>query len=253
MELRARQTEDAQVEELLPGYWRLSLSAGGSRGYRWAQLDDYLHRTRRNFLWQPPFQLTLDARVSSPEIQGTWGFGLWNDPFSLSFGTGGTARRLPQLPNAVWFFNASQHNYLSIRDDIPAQGFLMSSFSSPSIPAALLGAAFPFFPILKCPTAARFIRKYLCRVIHMDSCQASLNPLEWHHYRIGVTPESVQFKVDETLKFVTRVVPRDRLGLVFWIDNQFAAFPPDGKLQFGMLPTLNSVWLEIRNIQFESE
>jgi hypothetical protein len=51
--------------------------------------------------------------------------------------------RLPALPNTAWFFFASPPNYLSLRDDLPAQGALAAVFRSPRLPASLLvlGAA----------------------------------------------------------------------------------------------------------------
>src|SRR5574342_1167824 len=89
-------------------------AAGYSYAYRYAQIHDYFGLPRRKF---PHHALTLrlSARTSSDAIPGTWGFGLWNDPFGLSLGFGGNPFRLPALPNAVWFFGASKENYLSFR------------------------------------------------------------------------------------------------------------------------------------------
>ena len=114
--------------------WHLKIPAGPGESYRLAQLDDDDNLRRQHFLWSPPLHLKLRARTSSSEIPGTWGFGLWNDPFSLSLGIGGGTRRLPTLPNAAWFFFASPQNYLSFRSDKPAQGFLAQTFQSPKIP-----------------------------------------------------------------------------------------------------------------------
>ncbi len=47
-----------------------------------------------SFLLRPPIRLSLSARTSSNSIPGTWGFGLWNDPFGLSLGFGGNPFRL---------------------------------------------------------------------------------------------------------------------------------------------------------------
>jgi hypothetical protein len=46
-------------------------------------------------------------------------------------------------------------------------------------------------------------------------------------------------------------VPQSRLGLVIWIDNQYAAFPPDGKLGFGTLPNASVTTLEVKNITIQ--
>ena len=101
----------------------------------------------------------LEARVSSAAIPGTWGFGLWNDPYGFSFGPGNGFVRLPALPNAAWFFIASAPNYLSLRDDLPAQGGLAATFQSPHWPAALLAFGALALPLLALPPVARVMRR----------------------------------------------------------------------------------------------
>src|SRR3989304_3638966 len=123
--LTPHQTPGASVEEISPGTeYRLMIPAGRADKYRLAQLDDYTQTPRGRFpLRFPPstslrtgLNLSLSARASSDSIPGTWGFGLWNDPFGFSLGFGGNPFRLPALPNAVWFFGASKESYLSFRD-----------------------------------------------------------------------------------------------------------------------------------------
>src|SRR3989337_439211 len=93
---------DGVVESLPDGGQRLSIPAGAAGQYRLAQLDDTQNRTRQNFLWQARCTLELRARVSADDLPGTWGFGLWNDPFTASLGLGGGTRQLPALPDAGW-------------------------------------------------------------------------------------------------------------------------------------------------------
>ena len=125
--------------------WRLGIQKGDSSGYRDAQLDDYSQLPRHRFPHRT-LSLSLRARTSSMSHAGTWGFGLWNDPFGLSLGFGGSPFRLPTLPNAAWFFYASPQNYLSFTDDKPAQGFLAQTFRSPKFHPLLIlaGLALPF-------------------------------------------------------------------------------------------------------------
>ena len=113
---------------------RLEISAGPAGSYRLAQLDDTQGLMRRAFLHQAPLQLELRARASHSQLPGTWGFGLWNDPFGLSLpGTAG-GLRLPALPNAAWFFHASEQNSLTLEDDQPGFGWLTAVFqSSPNV------------------------------------------------------------------------------------------------------------------------
>src|SRR5690606_11855703 len=102
---------------------RLEAPAGDEKQYRLAQLAGYGSRPRADFPWKaPPLHMSLRARVSAQQIPGTWGFGLWNDPFSMAVLSGAERLRLPVLPNTAWFFFASPPNYLSLLDDLPAQG-----------------------------------------------------------------------------------------------------------------------------------
>src|SRR5215208_1760578 len=115
-----RSTPGARVEQISQNThdqaYRLSIPAGKADRYRLAQLDDYAQTPRDKFPLRYPLSLGLSARASSNSIPGTWGFGLWNDPFGLSLGLGGNPLRLPTLPNAVWFFGASKESYLSFGD-----------------------------------------------------------------------------------------------------------------------------------------
>jgi hypothetical protein len=146
-QLLPRQTPGSTVEQIQVDSWRLSIPAGPAGRYRLAQLDDYTQLNREDFAWKSPVRLEIQARVSANDLPGTWGFGFWNDPFSTSLGLGGAARRLPALPNCAWFFYASPENYLSLRDDIPAQGLLAATFASPNIPPL---AFIPVLPFCRC-------------------------------------------------------------------------------------------------------
>src|SRR5687768_7049427 len=142
-----RHTLGAQVEELVHrNEYRLMIPAGSANRYRLAQVDDYTKTARSKFPLRSPLRLSLSARASSSSIPGTWGFGLWNDPFGMSLGFGGNPFRLPMLPNAVWFFSASAHNYLSFTNDKPAQGFLAQVFRAPKFHPLLVpaGLSLPF-------------------------------------------------------------------------------------------------------------
>ena len=99
---------------------RLSIESGDHNRYRIAQLDNYFYCSRRNFVYTPPVSITLEARVSANDLPGTWGFGFWNDPFSLGIGIKGSGWRLPALPQAVWFFYGSAANDLSFNSQKPA-------------------------------------------------------------------------------------------------------------------------------------
>jgi hypothetical protein len=192
--------------------------------------------------------LDLSARASSSQIPGTWGFGLWNDPFSLSLGFGGGSRRFPNLPNAAWFFYASLENYLSFQDDAPAQGFLAQTFRSPHIPPPILALAGVGVPLLLLPGTARALRSLLGNFIHDDSHQVACDVTQWQAYTLEWRTDRVIYQVGGTTVFETTTIPRSPLGLVIWIDNQYLAFPPDGRLAYGTLDVPDPAWLEVRGL-----
>lgn len=261
----------------LPNGWRMEIPAGDASAYRFAQLDDYSGLPRGDFPSRPPLTLSLRARVSSASLPGTWGFGLWNDPFGLSLGFGGNPLRLPALPNAVWFFHASEENWLSfnlnqesessafgndpendpevelrdsemgLRDSEAGfgNGFLAQAFSSPRIPSSLLALTGILASLFLATRRTRmWLRGLARRVIGEAGTRISVDPTEWHAYRLEWSPTRSAFWVDDALVSESPVSPRPPLGLVIWIDNQFAKFTPEGEIGFGVLKN-EAAWLEV--------
>lgn len=236
--MKSRTTPGASIGKTEKGYV-LKIPAGDSSSYRFAQIDDYFGLARRKF---PHHSLTLSlrARVSSHSLPGTWGFGAWNDPFGASLGFGGNRLRLPTLPNAVWFFGASEENHLSFSDK-PAQGFLAQSFRSPKFHPLLITAG------ITLPFSTKATRRLLSKVIDEDSSALGVDVTQWHSYRLEWSQRRVAWYVDDVQVFESPVSPHPPLGLVIWIDNQFAAFTPEGKISFGVLEG-NEEWLEIEEL-----
>ncbi len=264
--MKSRTTPGAGIEKTQNGYL-LKIPAGDDSSYRFAQIDDYFGLPRRDF---PHHSLTLSlrARTSSSAIPGTWGFGIWNDPFGMSLGFGANRFRLPTLPNAAWFFGASPENYLSFggrvvlsgaqqsrsayrdppptRPPLPGNGFLAQSFRSPKFHAALIpaGAVFPF--------SAKTTRRILSRVIAEDASTLHVDVTQWHSYRLAWSKSRVVWHVDETPLFESTISPNPPLGLVIWIDNQYAAFTPEGRISYGILEGREE-WLEIEELVTSNE
>jgi hypothetical protein len=230
--------------------WHLEIPPGEAGVYRLAQLDDYHNRSRRNLPWRAPLGLSLDARVSAESLPGTWGFGLWNDPFGLSLGFGATSGRVPVLPNAIWFFHASPPNYLSFRDDQPSQGFLAGTFASPRWPALMLVPGLLMAPLLTLRPMAQALRRLASRIIQEQSSLVSIDVTQWNTYRLDWTQNHAVLWVNEQVALESPVSPRGPLGLVLWIDNQYAAFTPEGRIGFGTLAN-PSAWLELKNIEIK--
>jgi hypothetical protein len=247
--LKPRHTKDARVEEIShdESHYLLSIPSGKANKYRLAQLDDYTQLSRSRFPLHCPLSITLSARTSNSSIPGTWGFGLWNDPFGMSLGMGGSPFRLPALPNAVWFFGASEESYLSFRepereDLAPANGFLAQSFRAPKFHPSLISAG------IALPFSRTRTRRLLGRIIDEDGIRLSVDVTQWHRYKLDWRESRVSFEVDDVQVFESQVSPRPPLGLVIWIDNQYAAFTPEGKIGLGVLENPEPAWLEIKDL-----
>ncbi len=245
LNLEPRLSHNGILEPIQDG-WRLMIPAGPAGRYRLSQLDDHMHIPRKKYPYRSPLTLSLRARTSSESAPGTWGFGLWNDPFGFSFGPGEGFFHLPALPNAIWFFFASQKNYLSFRDDKPAQGFIAQVFSSPAFQPSL------FLAGLALPFSRKTTRRLLSRVIEEDSAAVRVEATQWHAYRLEWSPRRSRLWVDSALALDSPVSPRPPLGIVIWIDNQYAAFTPDGKLRWGLETNEKDAWLEIENIEIST-
>ncbi len=247
LQLERRVSTSARIDEI-EGGWRLNLEASGDQTYRLAQLDDYGKLSRRAFPHKPPIRVSLKARASQNNLPGTWGFGLWNDPFGFSLGFGATAKRLPAMPNAAWFFFASPENYLAFHDELPGNGATASVYRSPHIPAALIAFNLPLLPLLAWRPGAKWLRRRAAQFIRQDGKALELEQTNWHQYEITWETDGVSFLVDKLEILRSKLSPLSPLGLVLWIDNQYAAWPPDGQVRYGTLSTPDC-WVEIKDLQ----
>lgn len=244
-DLLIRTQTGGQVQPIEQG-WRLSLPAGARGRYLLAQLDDYGGLARHDLPHRPPLSVKLRARASAATSPGTWGFGLWNEPLSASLGFG-SGRKLPALPQAAWFFFASPQNHLTLRDDLPGQGAMAASYASPGIPSLLLAPGLLALPLLVWRPTARWLRRAAAKAITQDAQPLDIDPQQWHDYEIAWREAGLVFRIDGATVLVTQVTPHPPLGLVIWLDNQFAAWAPDGRIGYGTLPNPAS-WVEISGL-----
>ncbi len=231
--------------------WRLEIPSGPSGKYRLAQLDDYSGLSRKTFPWIPPLNLSLRARASAKVIPGTWGVGLWNDPFGTAL-VKGSRVRFPTLPNTAWFFFASPPNYLSLRDDLPGNGQMAATFRSPGRLPPILIVSIPLLLMIILPPVARWMRRLARRSVHQDTVEFGLDPTDWHTYEIDWRPDGVVFILDGQVLKEMKIHPRGRLGLVIWIDNQYASLPPNGHVGYGTLANDQPAWLELEDLNLGS-
>ena len=247
--LHVSQSPGAKVDLLGENCWRMEITANSKPAYRLAQLDDHAQLRRGDFKWKPPLTLNLQARLSAENIPGTWGFGFWNDPFSFLLGSDRQKMRFPTLPDAAWFFHASPHNYLSFREDLPASGFLAATFSSKRVPLVLLALASPALGLTLLPWTANLVRRMLRREVRQSAISIDLNITEWHSYTLEWEIGRVRFSMDGKEAAHTDVVPHAPLSLVIWIDNQYAALPPGGRVRYGSLPNPEPAWMEVKEVE----
>jgi hypothetical protein len=247
-ELAERKTPHAHVKEISGG-WRLELDEGNAGSYRLAQLDNYARLSRRAFPHVSPLKMKLQARASHKELPGTWGFGVWNDPFGFSLGFGGSQGRLPALPNAAWFFFASEQNHVSFRNELPGHGTLAATFSSPRIPTIALAPAILALPLLAFSPTSRWLRRQASKVVRQDALSLKLDATIWHEYELTWQKNFVQFSVDAQPVLNTKITPRSPLALVLWLDNQYAAWRPNGRLGYGAQATPPDCWVEIKDLR----
>lgn len=241
-------TAGSRVVPMEGDSWRLEIPSGPAGRYRLAQLDDYRGLARRSLPWQAPLRFSLRARASAAQLPGTWGFGLWNDPFGFSLGMGG-AQRIPALPNTAWFFFASPENYLSLRDDLPANGGMAVAFRSVRLPAPLLALGALGLPLLGIRPLSRWLRRFGRLFVRQDAASLSVDPHEWHAYELEWGQDRTTFSVDGRSVLKSTTSPHGPLALVIWVDNQYAAWLPDGRLRWGTLANPKPAWLEVAEIK----
>jgi hypothetical protein len=242
--LRPRLSREGKAERTSGG-WRLTIPAGSKSSYRLAQLDDQVGLPRRAYRWTPPVSILLRARISEQNPPGTWGLGFWNDPFGFSCGPGDTLLRFPALPRAIWFFGSSPKNYLSFRDDLAAHGLVSQVFSSPDFSTSLIAAA------LLLPVARRASRKIMRGIVSEASAVVDVDPRDWHDYRVDWGMDKTTFWVDHHQLLRSTLSPSPPLGLVIWIDNQYAAFDPKGRIRWGLEASPRELWMEIASLDID--
>jgi len=247
-----------------------------ARTYSDAQIDDYQGLPRRRFPWRPPLRLSVRARFSHPAaagsctgggLQGTAGFGFWNDPFLM---TGVPGARVPTLPRAVWFFYGSPPSNMKLDLQTPGCGWKAATVDAlrpaalllaPSAPLAVLLMNVPLLyralwpPIQRAlkvreamvngPDARTGVADFDRASGSMSAVSAPFAMTEWHTYVVDWGVDRACFTVDGTPVLTGAPSPRGPLGFVMWLDNQYMVAKPWGRLGWGLLDVPDRQWMEV--------
>ena len=99
---------------------------------------------------------------------------------------------------------------------------------------------------------SRHLGLYDAEGIHQDAAALSYDVTAWREYRLDWTTGEVHFQLDSKTVFSTQVSPLGPLGLVLWVDNQYTALPPAGRLRYGTLPNPHPAWIELAGLSLTS-
>jgi hypothetical protein len=219
-----------------------------SRQYTDAQIDDYQGLPRRRFLWRPPLRLTASARFSHPagQLQGTAGFGFWNDPFLM------TGARAPTLPRALWFFYASPPSDMKLDLRTLGRGWKAATIDALR-PVALLLAplALPVMLLMNLPPLYRALWPSTQRALNVQEATIATDMTEWHTYFIDWSVGRTCFWIDGEPVLENGPAVRGPLGFVMWLDNQYMVATPWGRLGWGLLDTPGRQWIEVDRLTIE--
>ena len=91
----------------------------------------------------------------------------------------------------------------------------------------------------------------MSKVIAEDGIRLGVDPCQWHRYRLEWSQNRIVWEVDDVQVFESDVSPNPPLGLVIWIDNQYAAFTPEGRIGFGVLENPEPAWLEVKDVEIK--
>lgn len=220
-----------------------------AQGYADAQIDDYGPAAGRDYYpWKPGTMLSLRARFSRHRdgLLGTAGFGFWNAPF------GDPTVRFPVLPQAAWFFYASQPSDMPFPASGPGRGWFAGTVDA-TTPSALLTA--PLAPAVLLLNQSLKLRRRVWPWVRRR-LQISFAPLDapmdsWQEYKLLWMPGGCTFVVGEEIILQTPYSPRGPLGFVCWIDNQYLVATPRGRFRWGVLPTTAAQTLEVADLRIE--
>jgi hypothetical protein len=206
-----------------------------------AQIDDYVNRPRRHYLWQPPLRLKTRIRASHPagELMGTAGIGFWNNMMPL-WGT-----RLEVNPNWIWFYYASPQSTISLTSG-PTSGWKASVVYGGK--GGCVSMAVGDW-LMKVPGFGKLMSgvRFPASEASLDSCDFT----HWHELQIDWMPDWISFIVDGVEVLRAQLSLNVPLAFVTWLDNNYAALDPSGNFDIGNLAVLHKQVLELAYVDIQ--
>jgi hypothetical protein len=266
------------------GLW-LTVNPTPGTQYSNAQITDYYFKRAGklhfNFGWRPPLRMTVTARAQVPRkpqvvdsstttqgksgsdsrlnptipsesprligaLRGTAGFGFWNHPFSPDM------KRLPRLPQAIWFFFGSPPNNMQLAYGVPGCGWKAATIDATRA-LYLAPFALPAVLLMRVPRLYKLLWKPIQRALKIGEVALDMGLLASRHtYTIDWHFNHAIFTVDDKIVLETPFAPGGALGFVAWLDNQYAVVTPQGHFGFGTVAVAQAQALVLERVMIET-
>ena len=187
----------------------------------------------------------MGADANQRLLRGTAGFGFWNYPLSL---TGAVLR----LPDAIWFFGASQPSNMALVPGMPGWGW-----KAQVVHAHRLGAVAAAGPTALSALWGRLsgredaAARWVQRLTGAQEALLTMIRASGRRTRSTGCAERATFRVNGAPVLVAPNPPPGPLGFVAWVDNQYAVATPRGELRFGTIASERE-WLDLDSIRIQS-
>lgn len=215
--------------------------------YHNAQITDYEPR-QTAFQYRPPLRLTVEAASSlhPSNLKGTAGFGFWNHAFAPD-------QRGLGLPQTLWWFFSASPSNMALAKGVPGFGWKAATMDASRWQArALLPLAPLAIPLMHNATLYNRLYPVAQRTLGIAEAALDSSLLEAvHTYELVWRPDGAVFSVDGEVVLTTPHAPRGPLGLIAWMDNQFAVVTPQGQFKMGLTSIAKPQALVLYSVKLE--